>query len=124
MAQKPNDAVVSHNENTYVYETDTLRVMLAEEVIERAVFKKADLAVSVTLDATVFVEPYGLSDEVIDSLLEEEALPTRRLADLIAEAVEPDCLAGEDDPRQALAKLREELEAALQHVREAEARLS
>jgi hypothetical protein len=75
------------------------------------------------LDANVVLDPYGLSDELIDSLVEDVALPMRRLADLIAEAVDPDILAGEDDPRRALAKLREELEAALQSVRQAEARL-
>ena len=123
MAQKLNDAVVSHDEDAYIYETDTLRVVLPEEVIERAVFKKAELALSVTLDANVVLDPYGLSDELIDSLVEDVALPMRRLADLIAEAVDPDILAGEDDPRRALAKLREELEAALQSVRQAEARL-
>jgi hypothetical protein len=123
MAQKPNDAVVSHDEDAYIYETDTLRVVLPEEVIERAVFKKAELALSVTLDANVVLDPYGLSDELIDSLVEDVALPMRRLADLIAEAVDPDILAGEDDPRRALAKLREELEAALQSVRQAESRL-
>ena len=124
MAQKLNDAVVSHDEDAYIYETDTLRVVLPEEVIERAVFKKAELALSVTLDANVVLDPYGLSDELIDSLVEDVALPMRRLADLIAEAVDPDILAGEDDPRRALAKLREELEAALQCVRQAKARLS
>ncbi len=123
MAQKLNDAVVSHDEDAYIYETDTLRVVLPEEVIERAVFKKAELALSVTLNANVVLDPYGLSDELIDSLVEDVALPMRRLADLIAEAVDPDILAGEDDPRRALAKLREELEAALESVRQAEARL-
>jgi len=96
-----------------------LTVPLPAEAVESLVLAKAQLSVSISPNGLLTIYPQGISDEILRLLMDAKALPVMPLSDAIRRTLDPELLAPDEDAAEDLAKLRQELETALQLTQEA-----
>jgi hypothetical protein len=87
--------------------------------VEAAVLRKAQFSPALRPGGTLFAEPAGLEDEIIEAAIAAGDLPEAALSALVAQALAPDLLALEEDAPQELKKLKAELERSLALVESA-----
>jgi hypothetical protein len=92
---------------------------IAAAAVEAAVLKKAQFAPVLRLDGTLFAEPKGLDDAVIEAAIAAGDLREAALSALVTQALAPDLLALEENAAQELKKLKAELERSLALVESA-----
>ncbi|MDZ4790808.1 MAG: hypothetical protein SGJ17_06285 [Hyphomicrobiales bacterium] len=104
---------ISVEDDGYVIRTDQLRFCVPDAQMDVVVLTKANLNLSLSLDGRVVIDPFGVSEDVIDAVTRATALPSPTLKELVAKALDPDLVQMEDDPRQSVADLRAELLSCL-----------
>ncbi|MDZ4842718.1 MAG: hypothetical protein SH859_11360 [Hyphomicrobium aestuarii] len=96
-----------------------LALSLPAEAVEPLVLAKAQLSISLSPSGVLTIHPDGVSDEILRLLMDAKALPTMPLSEVIRRTLNPELLAPDEDAVEDLAKLRQELETALQLTNEA-----
>lgn len=96
-----------------------LTVPLPAEAVEPLVLAKAQLSIGISPSGLLTIYPEGVSDEVLRLLMDAKALPAMPLSEAIRRALDPELLAPDEDAAEDLAKLRQELETALQLTHDA-----
>jgi hypothetical protein len=86
---------------------------IAAAPVEAAVLKKAQFAPVLRLNGTLFAEPAGLDDAVIEAAIAAGDLREAALSALVTQALAPDLLALEENAPEELEKLKAELERSL-----------
>lgn len=107
---------ISVEDDGYVIQTDQIRLCVPDAQIDAVVLSKADLSLSLALDGRVVIDPFGVSEDVIDAVTRANGLPSPTLKELVAKALDPSLVRSEDDPHQAVADLRAELLVCLAMV--------
>ncbi len=96
-----------------------LALSLPVEAVDPLVLTKAQLSISISTSGVLTIHPEGVSDEILRLLMDANALPTMPLSEAIRRTLNPELLAPDEDAVEDLAKLRQELETALQLTNEA-----
>ena len=92
---------------------------ISAAAVEAAVLKKAQFGPLLRLDGTLFAEPNGLDDAVIEAAIAAGDLREVTLSALVKRALAPDLLALEENAPKELKKLKAELERSLALVESA-----
>lgn len=101
-----------------------IKIPLRPEDVEPVVLANARFSISMRLDGSLVINADGLSDAAIDRTSEKEtALAKASLDALVREAIRPEFLAMEDDPKADLERLQGRLKDALALVGEVLQRL-
>ena len=98
-----------------------VEVVLAAEMVERAVLADSRLSVSLNRNGTLMFHADGLSDDTLDAA--SAALRQQTLGSLLSDCLRPDLVAMEDDPEGDLKSLRTQLAGGLALVDRALAQL-
>jgi hypothetical protein len=93
-----------------------VEVTLPAETVERAVLTGARFALWLSPDGRLVLDGEGLSDDMLEAASAAGKLHEQTLASLVRAALDPDLLAGEDDPVSELSLLRQQLTDALAQV--------
>lgn len=94
-------------------------IPLGSEDVEPVILANARFSISMRLDGSLLIDANGLSDAAIDRISKEETLAQPALDALVRDALQPEFLAMEDDPKANLQELRQHLKDALALVEEA-----
>jgi hypothetical protein len=97
----------------YTASSDGTVFSIRAAAVEAAVLKKAQFAPALRLDGTLFAEPKGLDDAVIEAAIAAGDLRAATLSALVTQALAPDLLTLEENTAQELKKLKAELQRAL-----------
>lgn len=109
----------SRGGENYVAKTEENSFALPASVVETAVLKKAAISPVLRTDGTVMGEPSGLDDEVIEAALTNGSLKVLSLSALVEQALAPHLLSMEDDPKELIAVIEQELNRARAAVEQA-----
>jgi hypothetical protein len=90
-----------------------VEITLPAEMVERTVLTDARLSVSLAPDGHLVLDADGLDDETLEAASAAGGLDRQTLESLVADCVDPELLAGEEDAARELTALRGQLVRAL-----------
>jgi hypothetical protein len=91
----------------------SVEITLPAEIVERTVLTGAGLSISLEPDGRLVLDADGVDDETLEAASVAGGLGNQTVESLVASCLDPELLAGDDDPVGDLKLLRAQLVRAL-----------